>query len=113
MNDACTTDGATDGATVRATATLTVIVRTIGRPSLEAALASIDLQARSDVHVVVVDASGKGQPLPLTTCPVRVVSEGTTLHRTRAANVGLDAVQTRWALFWTMTMCSWRVIWTS
>ena len=85
MNDTC--------------ATVTVIVRTIGRSSLEAALASIDLQARSDVHVVVVDASGKGQQLPLTTCPVRVVSEGTTLHRTRAANVGLDAVQTRWALF--------------
>ena len=49
--------------------------------------------------MVVVDASGKGQALPLTTCPVRVVSEGTALHRTRAANVGLDAVQTRWALF--------------
>ena len=85
MNDTC--------------ATVTVIVRTIGRSSLEAALASIDLQARSDVHVVVVDASGKGQQLPLTTCPVRVVSKGTTLHRTRAANVGLDSVQTRWALF--------------
>jgi Glycosyl transferase family 2 len=78
---------------------ISVIVRTLWRPSLPAALASVDAQLRDDVELVLVDALGSGQIPPPTRCPVQVVGAGLALHRTRAAQLGLDAVRTRWALF--------------
>jgi O-antigen biosynthesis protein len=80
-------------------ARITVIVRTLWRASLAAALASIDAQLRSDVDIVLVDARGSAQPPPTTRCRLRVVSTEQALHRTRAAQLGLEAVRTGRALF--------------
>ena len=80
-------------------AAITLIVRTVGRASVHAALASIDAQGRSDIEIVVVDAKG-GLSLALqSSCPLRVVGTGQAMARTRAANVGLAAAGTRWAMF--------------
>ena len=78
---------------------ISVIVRSMGRASLGAALASVDAQGRSDVEIVLVDASGALAAPPPTRCALRVVGLGKPLPRTLAANIGLAAVQTTRALF--------------
>lgn len=77
----------------------TVVIRTTGRPSLAASLASVVLQRREDVEVVIVDALGSLSPLGNFGLPARWISHGHRLHRSVAAQAGLDAVTTRWALF--------------
>lgn len=77
-----------------------VIVRTMGRPSLAAALASVVAQRRDDVGLVVVDARGDLPPVePAPAVPMQWVSAGRRLPRSEAAQAGLDAVTTRYALF--------------
>lgn len=78
---------------------ISVIVRSLGRASLGAALASVDAQGRDDVEIVLVDAGGALATPPPTRCALRVVSLGKPLARTLAANAGLAAVQTPRALF--------------
>ncbi len=71
---------------------MSVIVRSIGRPTLDEALASVAGQTYPGVEVVVVDALGEGHPAVPARCgtfPVRVISRGVPLPRSRAANVGL------------------------
>ena len=77
----------------------TVIVRTMGRPSLAAAMASVAVQGRQDLRLVLVDARGDLTPPATGTLPVTWVSRGKALPRPVAAQAGLDAVSTRWALF--------------
>ncbi len=77
----------------------TVIVRTLGRPSLAASLASVVTQQRDDVGLVIVDALGSLAAPDAFGLPLRWVSRGVPLHRSVAAQAGLDAVTTRWALF--------------
>lgn len=60
---------------------ITVIIRTMGRPSLDRALASVQAQGLPDVQVLVIDAKSRG------------------LRRAQAAQAGLDEAQTPWALF--------------
>ena len=76
-----------------------VIVRTMGRPSLRDALASVADQRRDDVAVIVVDARGDLPKPSITPLPVRWLSLGQRLHRSVAAQTGLEAVNTRWAIF--------------
>lgn len=76
-----------------------VIVRTMGRPSLAAALASVVAQGRDDVGVVVVDARGTLVPVEWPQLPLQWVSAGRGLPRSDAAQAGLDAVTSRYALF--------------
>ncbi len=76
-----------------------VIVRTMGRPSLRDALASVVDQRRDDVEVIVVDARGDLPKPAGTPLPVRWLSLGRRLHRSVAAQTGLEAVNTRWAIF--------------
>ena len=76
-----------------------VIVRTMGRPSLAAALASVMLQRRDDLELIIVDARGDLPPLTDLLMPMRWVTRGQALHRSVAAQAGLDAVRTRWAMF--------------
>ena len=78
---------------------ISVIVRTLGRASLVAALESVAAQQRSDVEVIVVDASGALVPPVCDGLNIRVVSQGKPLHRSVAASAGLAAVRTRWAIF--------------
>lgn len=76
-----------------------VIVRTMGRPSLMDALRSIADQGRHDLDVLVVDARGDLPRPAATPLPIRWISQGCPLPRSVAAQVGLEAVLTRWAIF--------------
>ena len=84
----------------RGTAPLaSIIVRTMGRPEIRRALASVAAQAYRPLEVVVVDAAGGGfAQQRVGDIPVRVAG-GTALDRPRAANAGLDAASGEWLLF--------------
>ena len=74
---------------------VSIIVRSMDRPSLSRALDALALQTWSNIEVIVVNAKG-GEHTPLPDhCgrfPVRVVnSAGQPLRRSRAANTGLAA----------------------
>lgn len=80
------------------------IVRSMGRPELRAALASIARQDHAPIEVVIVDATGgRHPPLPEVDWParhvVRLVSSGAPLKRAQAAMFGLQAVRGEWLMF--------------
>jgi glycosyltransferase involved in cell wall biosynthesis len=78
---------------------VSVIVRTMGRPSLSKALDSIAAQTHRPMEIVLVDAAGSGLSLPAHGgLPVRVVRKG-PLDRPRAANAGLEAARGGWVMF--------------
>lgn len=73
---------------------VSVVVRSMARPTLAAALAAIAAQDYAAVEVVLVAASGATHPVPLPRCgafPLRFVRSERTLSRPDAANAGLDA----------------------
>lgn len=81
---------------------ISVIVRSMDRPSLQHALDSVARQGLPGVEVLVVDARGQGHaPLPARQGlpALRLVSAGRPLPRARAANVGLDAAAGRHVIF--------------
>lgn len=74
---------------------VSVIVRSMDRPMLADALASIALQTWPNIEVLVVAASGAHRPLE-SNCgryPLRLIGDGQPLHRCRAANLGLQAAR--------------------
>lgn len=85
-----------------ATPLVSVIVRSMNRPSLAATLASSAAQDAAPVEVVVVAACGPGHPaLPERCGPhaLRLVQSATPLSRPAAANAGLDAAAGDWITF--------------
>ena len=71
-----------------------VIVRSVGRPTLERALASIALQDHPAIEVVLVAANGDAHPGLPERCgpfPIRVVQEHRSLKRAEAADAGMRA----------------------
>ena len=71
-----------------------IIVRSMARPELSDALASLASQTYPDLEVVLVDATGGKHPPPPATCgphAVLFVSGSTPRSRPVAANAGLDA----------------------
>jgi tetratricopeptide (TPR) repeat protein len=71
-----------------------IVVRSMGRPELKDALASIAAQTWPDIEVVLVAASGAGHPSPPPMCgrfPIRYVPGTVPRPRPVAANAGLDA----------------------
>ncbi len=81
---------------------VSVVVRSMSRPSLVDALRSIGEQAYPELDVVVVAASGAGHPVPPNRAgphPLRFVASDTCLSRPRAANAGLDAARGEWITF--------------
>lgn len=80
---------------------VSIIVRSMGRPELSQALASLAAQDYPALEVIVVDATGGTHP-PLPGIAwrsgheVRMVGGGRRLPRPQAANVGLDAVRGEW-----------------
>jgi tetratricopeptide (TPR) repeat protein len=81
---------------------VSVIVRSVARPTLDAALASIALQDGVTAEVLVVAAGGPAHPpLPATCGPhgLRLVTRERRLPRAAAANAGLDAARGRWITF--------------
>jgi glycosyltransferase involved in cell wall biosynthesis len=80
----------------------TVMIRSLGRPTIHGALASVARQTHRDVEVVVVDATGgKHPPLPAHcgAFPLRIVANGRPLNRPQAANAGLDHARGEWMIF--------------
>ena len=84
---------------------ISVIVRSMNRPSLATALDSVALQDVPGVQgleVLVVDATGGSHaPLPshAGAHPLRLVQAGRPLPRSQAANAGLDAAAGRQVIF--------------
>jgi len=79
---------------------VSVIIRTIGRPSLAASVESVVRQGHRPIELVIVNAGGdRLPPLPGTdSLDVRVVNDG-RLNRPRAANAGLSAAAGDWIIF--------------
>jgi tetratricopeptide (TPR) repeat protein len=83
---------------------ISVIVRSMGRPELAVALASIAAQDHPSIEVIVVDATGGGHP-PLPSIAwkhghaARMVGGDRRLPRAPAANVGLLAARGEWLCF--------------
>jgi glycosyltransferase involved in cell wall biosynthesis len=78
---------------------VSVIVRTMGRPTLPRALSSIARQSHRPLEIVLVDAAASGAaPSPPAGIPMRVVRRG-PLDRPRAANAGLEAATGAWIAF--------------
>jgi glycosyltransferase involved in cell wall biosynthesis len=88
-------------AATRAFPLVSIIVRSMGRPELGLALASLAAQDYPALDVIVVDATGGTHP-PLPEIDwrpghtLRMVGGGQRLPRPQAANVGLDAVTGAW-----------------
>jgi len=80
---------------------VSVIVRSMDRPSLREALDSIAAQTYRWIEIVVVDADGAHGALPASWggLPLRLVSRGQALSRPAAANAGLAAARGDWLLF--------------
>ena len=77
-----------------------VVVRTLGRPTLSRALASIAAQTHRPIEIVLVDAAGSGMKMShYGNVAVRVVSRGEPLDRPRAANAGLESTRGAWISF--------------
>ena len=89
-------------ADVAVTPRVALIVRSMRRPSLDAALESIARQDYPALDVVVVAASGAEHPVPPDRAgahPIRFVPSAQRLSRPRAANAGLDATRADWITF--------------
>ena len=75
---------------------VSVIIRSMDRPTLSEALDSISSQTYSNIEVVVVNAKGRDHQKMTTSdtrFPLRFVDSDLSLLRSRAANVGLEAAR--------------------
>ena len=81
---------------------VSIIVRSMARPTLAAALDSIARQDHPRIEVVLVAAAGPAHPPPPASAgnhPVRFIASDTPLKRPDAANVGLLAATGDWITF--------------
>ncbi|ODU10514.1 MAG: hypothetical protein ABS84_03920 [Rubrivivax sp. SCN 71-131] len=81
---------------------VSIIIRSMDRPSLDEAMQSVADQTYASVEIVVVNAKGPGhRPLGIHwgQRPVRWVDLDVPLPRSRAANAGLDAAAGHWVGF--------------
>lgn len=82
---------------------VSVIIRSMDRPTLVDALDSLALQTYSNIEVVLVNAKGaqhQSVDRYLGRFPVSVInSDGHRIPRSRAANLGLDAAQGEFLMF--------------
>ena len=78
---------------------VSIIVRTVGRPELTEALASIAAQSHTNIETLIVDARGDGLPSLQLIAGQTLVSTGAPLGRPKAANAGLDAVSGEFVMF--------------
>ena len=81
---------------------ISVIVRSMDRPTLQDALDSIASQTYPNIEVIVVNAKGDSQHPKNRLCgsfPITMVGTGKPLQRSAAANVGLDCSRGDWIAF--------------
>jgi glycosyltransferase involved in cell wall biosynthesis len=77
---------------------VSVVVRSMGRPTLDRTLARIAAQTHRPLEIVLVHASGSPSEPATLHIPVVNVRQG-PLDRPRAANAGLDAARGDWVIF--------------
>jgi tetratricopeptide (TPR) repeat protein len=83
-------------------ARVSVVVRSMARPSLGAALASLAAQQGARLEVLVIAACGPTHPPVAPNCgalDVRLIASGVPLRGAAAANAGLDAARGEWITF--------------
>jgi glycosyltransferase involved in cell wall biosynthesis len=81
---------------------VSIVVRSMARPSVAATLHSISAQNYPNIEVIMVAAAGVGHPVPDDRCgvhPLRFVASPVPLGRPAAANAGLDAANGEWITF--------------
>ena len=81
---------------------VSVIIRSMDRPTLTDTLDSLALQTYSNIEVVLVNAKGAGHQQIEQWCwriPVRMMGTGERLPRSRAANMGMDAAHGEYLMF--------------
>lgn len=81
---------------------VSVIIRSMDRPTLSDALDSVALQTYQHIEVVVVNAKGEGHRKLDEWCgrfPLRTIENGESLDRSRAANIGLLSAQGSYLIF--------------
>jgi len=81
---------------------VSVIVRSMARPTLDTALASLAVQHGATMEVLVVAASGSTHPPLGTSCgphTLRLIASSVGLQRSAAANAGLDEAHGEWITF--------------
>ena len=81
---------------------VSVLIRSIDRPTLVDALASVAAQTWGHIEVIVVNAKGPGHVKPTERCgqfPLLFIDSDTPLHRGRAANIALDHARGNALLF--------------
>jgi LmbE family N-acetylglucosaminyl deacetylase len=81
---------------------VSVIIRSMDRPTLKDALASVAAQTYPNVEVVVVNAKGSAhssQPEYRDRLVLRLIESGSPLKRSAAANAGLDAARGEYIQF--------------
>lgn len=81
---------------------VSVIVRSMDRPTLREALDSVAAQTYPNIELVLVNARGAGHADYGDRCgnfPLRMVGTGESLRRSRAANLGLDSARGEYLIF--------------
>jgi glycosyltransferase involved in cell wall biosynthesis/LmbE family N-acetylglucosaminyl deacetylase len=81
---------------------VSVIIRSMDRPTLADALDSLALQTYSNIEVVLINAKGSGHRKAGQWCgrfPLRFIDSDEPLRRSRAANKGLDAAHGEYLMF--------------
>ena len=81
---------------------VSVIIRSMDRPTLSEALDSVALQTYSNIEVVVVNAKGAGHVELGSWCghfPLRRIDAGEMLRKSRAANIGLSNALGKYLIF--------------
>lgn len=81
---------------------VSIIVRSMARPTLANSLAAIAAQTHPNIEVVLVAACGSSHPVPDDRCgrfPVRFVPSERRLPRPEAANAALEVLRGDWFTF--------------
>ena len=81
---------------------VSVLIRSMDRPTLKAALDSVALQTYSNLEVVIINALGKGHSALDASCgrfPMRLVGGEGSLERSRAANLGMESARGDYLIF--------------
>ena len=94
-------DDSTAPASASATPRVSVLVRSLDRPSLQEALASVAAQTHPNLEVVVIAARPGHAALPerIGAHPLRLLDTDAVRPRSVAANAGLDAARGEYLLF--------------
>jgi len=81
---------------------VSVIIRSMDRPTLDEALNSVAAQTYPNIEVVIVNAKGKSHQILDSQCgrfPVRMTDNHESMSRSQAANIGLHAANGSYLIF--------------